>query len=189
MSEPLRIGVAGLGTVGSAVLTLLQRNGALLAGRAGRPLRVVAVSARDRTRDRGVPLGEVRWHDDPQALAADPEVETVVELIGGADGIALDLVRAALGLGKSVVTANKALLAHHGAPLAELAEGNGATIGFEAAVAGGIPIVKTLREGLVGNRIERIYGILNGTCNYILSNMRQSGREFDEVLSEAQRLG
>ncbi len=189
MGEPLRIGIAGLGTVGSAVLALLQRNGALLAGRAGRPLRVVAVSARDRARDRGVPLVEVRWHDDPQALAADPEVETVVELIGGADGIALALVRAALGLGKSVVTANKALLAHHGAPLAALAEANGATIGFEAAVAGGIPIVKTLREGLVGNRIERIYGILNGTCNYILSNMRQSGRDFDEVLSEAQRLG
>ena len=150
---------------------------------------MVAVSARDRNRDRGVPLREVRWYDDPQALASDPEVEAVVELIGGADGAALALVRAALGAGKSVVTANKALLAHHGAALADLAEANGATIGFEAAVAGGIPIVKTLREGLAGNRIERIYGILNGTCNYILTNMRQSGRAFDEVLAEAQRLG
>jgi homoserine dehydrogenase len=189
MSEPLRIGIAGLGTVGSAVLALLQKNGAFLAGRAGRPLQVAAVSARDRTRDRGMPLGDLRWYDDPLALAADPEVDAVVELIGGAEGVALDLVRAALAAGKPVVTANKAMLAHHGAPLAELAEANGATIGFEAAVAGGIPIVKTLREGLVGNRIERIYGILNGTCNYILSNMRQSGRDFDEVLAEAQRLG
>jgi homoserine dehydrogenase len=185
MSEPMRIGVAGLGTVGSAVLALLRDNGEIVAGRAGRPLQGVAVSARDR----GIPLAGLRWYDDPMALAGDPEVDAVVELIGGAEGIALDLVRAALLAGKPVVTANKALLAHHGAPLAELAEANGATIGFEAAVAGGIPIVKTLREGLVGNRIERIYGILNGTCNYILSNMRQSGRGFDEVLAEAQRLG
>ncbi|MGH6944561.1 MAG: homoserine dehydrogenase [Geminicoccaceae bacterium] len=189
MSEPLRIGIAGLGTVGSAVLTLLERNGAVLAERAGRPLQVVAVSARERTRDRRARLDEMRWYDDPLALAADPEVEAVVELIGGADGIALALVRAALDAGKPVVSANKALLAHHGAELAELAEANDATIGFEAAVAGGIPIVKTLREGLVGNRISRIYGILNGTCNYILTNMRQSGRGFDEALSEAQRLG
>jgi homoserine dehydrogenase len=189
MAEPLRIGIAGLGTVGSAVLALLRRNGGLLASRAGRSLRVVAVSARNRDRDRGVPLDGVRWYDDPQALAGDPEVEAVVELIGGADGPALALVRAALGEGKPVVTANKALLAHHGAALADFAEAHGVTIGFEAAVAGGIPIVKTLREGLAGNRIERIYGILNGTCNYILTNMRQSGRAFDEVLSEAQRLG
>jgi homoserine dehydrogenase len=189
MAEPLRIGIAGLGTVGSAVLALLQRNGAILAGRAGRPLQIVAVSARDRSRDRGVPLQDVRWYDDPLDLATDPEVEAVVELIGGADGVALALVRAALARGRSVVTANKALLAHHGAELADLAEANGATIGFEAAVAGGIPIVKTLREGLVGNRIGRIYGILNGTCNYILTNMRQSGRDFDEVLAEAQHLG
>ncbi len=189
MSEPLRIGIAGLGTVGCAVLALLRANGAILASRAGRPLRVVAITARDRMRDRGLPLCGLRWYDDPLALAGDPEVDAVVELIGGSEGIALDLVRAALLAGKPVVTANKALLAHHGAPLAELAEANGATIGFEAAVAGGIPIVKTLREGLVGNRIERIYGILNGTCNYILSAMRQSGRGFDEVLAEAQRLG
>ena len=187
--EPLRIGIAGLGTVGAAVLKLLEHNGVLLAARAGRSLQVVAVSARDRARDRGVALHEVRWYDDALALAADPEVELVVELIGGTDGVALELCRATLGAGKSVVTANKALLAHHGAELAALAEANGATIGFEAAVAGGIPIVKTLREALAGNRISRVYGILNGTCNYILTTMRESGREFGDVLAEAQRLG
>jgi len=189
MSEPLRVGIAGLGTVGSAVLSLLRANGPVLAKRAGRRLQVVAVAARDRSRDRGVPLCGLSWHDDPRGLADVPEIDAVVELIGGADGIALDVIEATLAKGKPVVTANKALLAHHGARLAELAEANNATIGFEAAVAGGIPIVKTLREGLVGNRIERIYGILNGTCNYILSAMRQSGREFEDVLAEAQRLG
>jgi homoserine dehydrogenase len=189
MPEPLRLGIAGLGTVGSAVLRLLARNGSLLAGRAGRELAVTAVSARHRERDRGVDLGGVRWYDDPLALAADPEVDVVVELIGGADGPALALCRAALEAGKPVVTANKALLANHGAELAALAEAQRVTIGFEAAVAGGIPIVKTLREALAGNRITRVYGILNGTCNHILTAMRESGRSFEEVLAEAQQLG
>jgi homoserine dehydrogenase len=189
MAEPLRIAIAGLGTVGTALLRLLAANGELLAARAGRPIELVAVSARARGRDRGIELSRYRWHDDPVSLAADPGVEVVVELIGGADGIALALCRAALAAGKPVVSANKALLAHHGAELAALAEANGATIGFEAAVAGGIPIVKTLREGLAGNRIGRVYGILNGTCNYILSTMRESGHGFAEVLSEAQALG
>jgi homoserine dehydrogenase len=189
MAEPLRLGIAGLGTVGSAVLRLLAQNGNLLAERAGRELAVTAVSARDRARSRGVDLGRFRWYDDPIALVADPEVDVVVELIGGADGPALALCQAALGAGKPVVTANKALLAHHGAQLARLAEANGVTIGFEAAIAGGIPIVKTLREGLAGNRISRVYGILNGTCNYILTTMRESGRSFDDVLAEAQQLG
>ncbi|HSA80275.1 MAG TPA: homoserine dehydrogenase [Geminicoccaceae bacterium] len=189
MAEPLHIGIAGLGTVGSAVLRLLEQNHALIADRAGRELRVVAVSARDRQRDRGVALDRLRWYDDPLALAADPEVALVVELMGGADGPALALCRAALAAGKPVVTANKALLARHGAELARLADANAVTIGFEAAVAGGIPIVKTLREGLVGNRIRRVYGILNGTCNYILTTMRETGRAFDEVLQEAQQLG
>jgi homoserine dehydrogenase len=189
MAGPLRLGVAGLGTVGSAVLRLLEQNGALVAERAGRELRVVAVSARNRQRERGVALGGLRWYDDPQALAADPEIDLVVELIGGADGPALALCQAALAAGKPVVTANKALLAHHGAELASLAERAGTTIGFEAAVAGGIPIVKTLREGLAGNRIGRVYGILNGTCNYILTTMRETGREFEVVLQEAQQLG
>jgi homoserine dehydrogenase len=189
MREPLRLGIAGLGTVGSAVLRLLAQNGALLAARAGRELRVTAVSARHRERSRGVDLARFRWYDDAMALAADPEVDVVVELIGGADGPALALCHAALGAGKPVVTANKALLAHHGAELARLAEANRVTIGFEAAVAGGIPIVKTLREALAGNRISRVYGILNGTCNYILTTMRESGRDFDDVLAEAQQLG
>jgi homoserine dehydrogenase len=186
---PLRLGIAGLGTVGSAVLRLLEQNGALIAQRAGRELQVVAVSARNRQRDRGVAIERYRWYDDPLALAADPEVDLVVELIGGADGPALALCRAALAAAKPVVTANKALLAHHGAELARLAEARAATIGFEAAVAGGVPIVKTFREGLAGNRIRRVYGILNGTCNYILTTMRESGRDFDDVLQEAQALG
>jgi homoserine dehydrogenase len=189
MAEPLRIGIAGLGTVGTALLRLLAANGEVLAERAGRPLEVVAVSARDRSRDRGVDLRRYRWYDEPAALAADPAIEVVVELIGGADGVALALCRAALAAGKPVVSANKALLAHHGAELAALAEANGATVGFEAAVAGGIPIVKILREGLAGNRIGRVYGILNGTCNYILTAMRESGRDFEAVLAEAQALG
>jgi homoserine dehydrogenase len=189
MPAPLRLGIAGLGTVGSAVLRLLMQNGGLVAERAGRELAVSAVSARSRKRDRGVDLDRCRWYDDPLALAADPEVDLVVELIGGADGPALALCRAALGAGKPVVTANKALLAHHGAELARLAEAKGVTIGFEAAVAGGIPIVKTLREALAGNRISRVYGILNGTCNYILTTMRESGRGFENVLAEAQELG
>ena len=189
MPEPFRIGLAGLGTVGGALFRLIARNGELLAARAGRPLEVVAVSARERGRERGIDLGRCRWHGDPERLAADPEVDVVVELIGGADGAALALARASLVAGRPLVTANKALLAHHGGGLAALAEANGATIGFEAAVAGGIPIVKTLREGLAGNRISRLYGILNGTCNYILSTMRESGRGFDDVLAEAQSLG
>jgi homoserine dehydrogenase len=189
MAEPLRLGIAGLGTVGSAVLRLLAQNGSLLAERAGRPLEVTAVSARQRARSRGVDLGRFRWYDDPIALAADPEVDVVLELIGGADDPALALCRATLGAGKPLVTANKALLAHHGAELARLAEANGVTIGFEAAIAGGIPIVKTLREALAGNRISRVYGILNGTCNYILTTMREGGRSFDDVLAEAQQLG
>jgi homoserine dehydrogenase len=189
MPPPLRLGVAGLGTVGAAVLRLLAQNGRLLAERAGREIAVAAVSARHRERERGVDLKRFRWYDDPLALAADPDVDLVVELIGGAEGPALTLCRAALEAGKPVVTANKALLAHHGAELARLAEANGVTIGFEAAVAGGIPIVKTLREGLVGNRISRVYGILNGTCNHVLTTMRESGRDFDDVLAEAQQLG
>ncbi len=186
---PLRLGIAGLGTVGSAVLRLLEQNGELVALRAGRELCVVAVSARERQRERGVALERYRWHDDPLALAADPEVDLVVELIGGEGNPALALCRAALEAGKPVVTANKALLARHGAELARLADAAQVTIGFEAAVAGGIPIVKTLREGLAGNRIRRVYGILNGTCNYILTTMRESGRDFEDVLEEAQALG
>ena len=189
MSQPLRIGIAGLGTVGAGVVGLLDRHGDLLERRCGRRLQIAAVSARDKSKDRGVPLGAMRWLDDPMDLAGDGGVDVVVELIGGSDGIAKALCQAAIAGGKHVVTANKALLAHHGTGLALAAEGAGVTLGFEAAVAGGIPIVKTLREGLAGNGVGRVYGILNGTCNYILSAMRDSGREFDDILAETQELG
>ena len=189
MADPLKIGIAGLGTVGAGVVRLLAEQADLLAARAGRRIQLTAVSARHRGLDRGVDIAAVRWYDDAMALATDPEVEVVVELIGGADGIAKRLCDAALAQGKCVVTANKALVAEHGTALARAAEAAGVAIGFEAAVAGGIPIVKALREGLAGNKIGRVYGILNGTCNYILSEMRETGRNFDEVLAEAQALG
>ena len=189
MTSPLRLGIAGLGTVGAGTLQVLQQRADLLAERCGRPLEVVAVSARDRSKDRGVDLEGLRWHDDAVALAKDEQVELFVELVGGSEGVAKDAVEAALSSGKDVVTANKALLAHHGAALAKLAEENGAVIAYEAAVAGGIPAIKSLREGLAGNEISCVYGILNGTCNYILSSMRETGRAFDEVLEEAQALG
>ena len=188
MSAPLRIGIAGLGTVGAGTLKLLRDNRSLLTARCGRPLDVVAVSARDRGKDRGVALDGMTWVDDAAALA-ESGIDVAVELIGGAGGPALDLVWRALGRGVDVVTANKALIAHRGAALAERAEANGADLRFEAAVAGGVPIVKALREGLAANRLSRVYGILNGTCNYMLSDMRETGRPFDVVLAEAQALG
>ncbi len=186
---PLNIGVAGLGVVGGGVLKLLHDNASLVSARAGRPIRVVSVSARDRTRDRGVSTSDMTWHDDPVALAYDPKVDVVVELIGGSEGAARALVESALTAGKPVVTANKALLAVHGAALGARAEQSGIALAYEAAVAGGIPAIKALREGLAGNRIDRVAGILNGTCNYILTTMRQEGRGFDDVLADAQRLG
>ncbi|MGE5269837.1 MAG: homoserine dehydrogenase [Thiohalocapsa sp.] len=189
MKSALKIAVAGLGTVGAGTLQLLARQAELLTMRGGRHLVVAAVSARDRRRDRGIDLSAVRWYEDPTALAADPEIDVVVELIGGADGVALDLIEAALANKKHVVTANKALMAAHGTRLAGQAEGAGVALAFEAAVAGGIPVIKTLRESLAGNRLSRVYGILNGTSNYILTTMRESGREFAEVLAEAQKLG
>ncbi|MGA8552673.1 MAG: homoserine dehydrogenase [Stellaceae bacterium] len=189
MKPPLKIAVAGLGTVGAGILKLLQDQAEPLAERGGRPIIVAAVSARDRRRDRGVDLSAVRWYEDAAAMAADPEIDVVVELIGGADGIARQVVDAALDHGKHVVTANKALMAHDGTRLAARAEALGLALSFEASVAGGIPVIKALREGLAGNRLERVYGILNGTSNYILTTMRESGREFAEVLAEAQKLG
>jgi homoserine dehydrogenase len=189
MTRPLSVAIAGLGTVGAGVLKLLRENAEVIAARAGRSIAVTAVTARDRLRDRGEPLGGLRWYDDPVALASDPQIEVVAELIGGADGPAFALVRAALAAGKSVVTANKAMIALHGAELAAAAERAGVAFGFEASVAGGIPVIKALREGLAANRIVRISGILNGTCNYILTVMRERGREFAEVLAEAQKLG
>jgi homoserine dehydrogenase len=189
MTRPLSVAVAGLGTVGAGVLKLLRDNADIVAARAGRPIAVTAVSARDRTKDRGVPISGLRWYEDPVALAADPAVDVIVELIGGSEGPAKALVEAAIAAGKPVVTANKALLAVHGAELAAAAEARGVPLAFEAAVAGGIPVIKAIREGLAGNRISRIAGILNGTCNYILTQMRERGREFAEVLADAQKLG
>jgi len=193
MTKPLRIALAGLGTVGGGVIRLLDTNGALIARRAGRPIEIVAVSARDRSKDRGVDMTRFEWVDDTTALAHS-DVDVVVELVGGSDGPALALARATLAAGKSFVTANKAMLAHHGLELAHAAEAAGAALKFEAAVAGGVPVIKGLREGAAANEIERVYGILNGTCNFILSKMEApkeqgGGRDFAEVLAEAQALG
>jgi homoserine dehydrogenase len=189
MAKVLRIGVAGLGTVGTGVLRLLAAHGDLIAERAGRRVRLTAISARDRRKDRGVDLSQTQWFDDATGLADSPDVDLVIELIGGSDGVAKALVERALAAGKPVITANKALIAHHGTHLARQAEAAGAALGYEAAVAGGVPVIKALREGLAANRIARVYGILNGTSNYILTTMRETGREFAEVLSEAQALG
>ncbi|WP_349367618.1 homoserine dehydrogenase [Salinarimonas sp.] len=189
MKEPLRVGIAGLGTVGASVARLIARNAESLATRAGRPIALTAVCARDRSRDRGLDLAHAAWHDDASALARDPDVDCVVELIGGDEGPARALVEAALSAGKHVVTANKALLAKHGLALARLAEENGVALAFEASAAGGVPVVKTLREALSGNRVSRVSGILNGTCNYILSRMEAEGLSFAACLADAQRLG
>jgi homoserine dehydrogenase len=189
MLPSLRVGLAGLGTVGAAVIRLLERQREALASRTGRHIAVTGVTARDASKDRGVDLSGFSWFDDPVLLAASPEIDLFVELIGGEGGIALASVEAAIGAGKSVVTANKALLAKHGLRLARLAEEKGVALAFEASVAGGIPIVKTLREGLAGNSIERVYGILNGTCNYILTRMELEEMSFADCLSEAQKLG
>ncbi|MBS1001236.1 homoserine dehydrogenase [Acetobacter persici] len=188
-SAPLRLGIAGLGTVGAGVIRLLATNADLVTARAGRPLKVTAISARDRTRDRGVDLSGMRWYDNAPDLVADPDVDVVVELIGGAEGTARAVVEAALAAGKPVVTANKALLAIHGPALARLSAEKSAPLLFEAAVAGGIPAIKMVREGLAADRLLRIGGILNGTCNYILTVMRETGKDFGTVLADAQQLG
>ena len=189
MSDVLRVGLAGLGTVGGGVCAMLAANADVVAARAGRRVALVAVAARDRARDRGLALGDAAWFADAASMAMDPGVDVVVEAIGGAEGMARRVVEAALAAGKPVVTANKALLAVHGAELARAAEGRGVPLAFEAAVAGGIPVIKALREGLAGNRITSVAGILNGTCNHILTTMRNERRDFAEVLAEAQALG
>ncbi len=188
-APPLRIGVAGLGNVGATLVRILQKDGAELTRKIGRPIVVTAVCARSRSRDRGIDASSVQWFDDPVALAKSDGIDLFVELIGGEDGPALAAVRAALEIGRPVVTANKALLARHGVALARLAEENNAQLGFEAAVAGGIPVIKTLREGLGSARIARVYGIMNGTCNYILTRMGNEGIGFAECLADAQKLG
>ncbi|GBR18401.1 homoserine dehydrogenase [Asaia spathodeae] len=187
--QTLHLGIAGLGTVGAGVVRLLRENAEAITARAGRRIKVVAVSARDRNRDRGVDLSGLTWHDNAIDLAADPKVDVVLELIGGAEGSARALVEKALSAGKPVVTANKALLAIHGAALATLAGENNTSLLFEASVAGGIPAIKLVREGLAADHLLRVGGILNGTCNYILTAMRETGRDFDDILAEAQALG
>lgn len=189
MSNALKIAVAGLGTVGAGILKLLNQHGDLIERRAGRRIQVVAISARDRNKDRGVSLDGLTFYEDAVKMAVETDCDVVVELIGGSDGIAKELVEAALEAGRHVVTANKALIAHHGTELAKKAEAANVSLAYEAAVAGGIPIIKALREGLAANGITSVQGILNGTCNYILSRMRDEGLEFEEVLVDAQRLG
>ncbi len=187
--SPLRIGVAGLGTVGAELVKILEKDGAAISRKIGRKIIVSAVGARSRSKDRGVDLSNIEWFDDPVALAKSENIDLFVELIGGEDGPALASVIAALSIGKPVVTANKALLAKHGVSLAALAEKTGTQLGFEAAVAGGIPVIKSLREGLGSASVTRAYGIMNGTCNYILSRMSNENISFDDCLKDAQQLG
>ncbi|MFT3986242.1 homoserine dehydrogenase [Aestuariivirga sp.] len=189
MADGLRLGIAGLGTVGGGVLDILGSHGALVAARAGKKIEVTAISARNRSKKRAVDVSRLAWFEDPVALARSPEIDVFVELMGGEGDPAKAAVEAAIAAGKPVITANKALLAHHGAALARAAEAKGVSLNFEAAVAGGIPIIKTLREGLAGNRVNKLFGIMNGTCNYILTKMANEGRSFADVLKEAQALG
>lgn len=189
MTAPLNVAVAGLGTVGAETVRLIQTQAEMLAGRCGRSLTVTAVSARTRQRDRGLDLAGVTWFDDAATMAAEAKADVIVEAIGGSEGIARSVCETALSRGRHVVTANKALLAVHGTTLARLAESKGVSLAFEASVAGGIPVIKALREGLAANRVTEIHGILNGTCNYILTQMRTTGRPFADVLADAQRLG
>jgi homoserine dehydrogenase len=189
MAEPLRIGIAGLGTVGSAVVRVITEKRAELARQCGREIVVAGVSARDTTRNRGLDLSDAAWFADPVDLAANADIDVFVELIGGDEGPARASVEAALKVGRHAVTANKALLAKHGVGLAEFAESGGVLLNYEAAVAGGIPVIKTLREALAGNTVNRVFGILNGTCNYILTRMEAEGLSFEACLKDAQRLG
>lgn len=189
MAQPLRIAIAGLGTVGAGVVKIAQDNGDLLSARSGKDIIITAVSARSKNQDRGVDISSYDWVESATDLASRDDVDLVVELIGGSEGPAYDLVKSALENGKHVVTANKALIAHHGYEFAKIAENNKVSLNYEAAVAGGIPIIKAMREGLSANRFRAVYGILNGTCNYILTEMRETGRDFGDVLKEAQEKG
>jgi len=189
MTEPFRIGIAGLGTVGSGVVKIITQNKDIITQRAGREIQIVAVSARNKNCDRGVSINEYQWVDNAADISTMEGVNAVIELIGGSEGIAADVVRGSLGNNRHVVTANKALLAHHGLELARVAEQNNVCLMYEAAVAGGIPIIKAMREGLAANKFLAVYGILNGTCNYILTKMQKTGQDFADVLQEAQDLG
>lgn len=189
MSDALRLGIAGLGTVGTGIIRIVQTHADMLALRAGRPVTITAVSARSKGKDRGVNLDAYAWEDDPVALAQRDDVDVFVEVMGGHEGAAKDATEAALNTGKDVVTANKALLAHHGQALAELAENHGRVIRFEAAVAGGIPVIKALTEGLAANEMTRVVGVMNGTCNFILTQMEATGQGYNALFEECARLG
>ncbi|WP_147106513.1 homoserine dehydrogenase [Tateyamaria sp. syn59] len=189
MNAPLRLGIAGLGTVGIGVVKIVRQHAAMLEARTGRKIEITAVSARSRDKDRGVPLNGYAWEDDPVALATRDDVDLYVELMGGTDGPAKASVEAAIAAGKDVVTANKAMLAIHGQTLAETAEAKGVSLRYEAAVAGGIPVIKALTEGLAGNEITRIVGVMNGSCNYILTRMESAGLSYADVFAEADGLG
>jgi homoserine dehydrogenase len=189
MTKPLRIGIAGLGTVGRGVVRIIQTHTGLIAARAGRAVEITAVSARDKSKDRGVPLDAYGWEDDPVALAKRPDIDVFVELMGGSDGPAKAATEAAIASGKDVVTANKALLALHGQALATAAEAKSLVIRFEAAVAGGIPVIKALTEGLAGNDVTRVLGVMNGTCNYILTQMEATGQGYNALFEECAKLG
>jgi len=189
LNDPLKVSIVGLGTVGGGVVKILAEHADLLAKRCGRAIELAGVSALEMPYDLKDMLAGVPWHDNALDMAKADGIDVVVELIGGSDGIAKSVVETALGAGKSVVTANKALIAHHGLEMAKMAESNGGVLAFEAAVAGGIPILKAIRESLAANQLHTVYGILNGTCNYILTKMEQTGQDFADVLAEAQDLG
>ncbi|WP_411958017.1 homoserine dehydrogenase [Paracoccus homiensis] len=189
MSSPLRLGIAGLGTVGIGVVKIVQKHADLLGKRSGREITITAVSARDQRKNRDADLSSYRWESDPMAVATADDVDVYVELIGGDSGIAKDSIEAALRSGKDVITANKALLATHGQELAELSESLGRLIRFEAAVAGGIPIIKAMTEAMAGNSVNRVMGVMNGTCNYILTRMESAGLPYEAVFEEARQLG
>ncbi len=189
MTQALRLGIAGLGTVGVGVVKIVRRHADLLHARTGRRIEITAVSARDASKDRGVNLSDYAWETDPVALAKREDIDVFVELMGGENGPAKASVEAALTSGKDVVTANKALLAIHGQELAELAEAEGRVIRFEAAVAGGIPVIKSLTEGLAGNEITRVMGVMNGTCNYILTRMQSQELGYNALFEECAQLG
>jgi homoserine dehydrogenase len=189
MTEPLRLGIAGLGTVGVGIVRIVQKHADLLALRAGRPVVITAVSARSKTKNRDVDLSNYAWEDDPVNLAKRTDIDVFIEVMGGHEGPARDATQAAIASGKDVVSANKALLAHHGQELAIAAENAGRVIRFEAAVAGGIPVVKALTEGLAGNEITRVMGVMNGSCNYILTRMENDGMTYEQVFDAANQLG
>ena len=189
MDADLKIGIAGLGTVGQGVVSMLLQNQASIRTKSGKNITVTTVSARNRDKDRDLDISRFCWEDNPVKMAQRPDIDVFVELIGGSEGIALESVRAALRNGKDVVTANKAMLAHHGQELAELADEHSSCIRFEAAVAGGIPVVKSLTESLAGNQVNRILGVMNGTCNYILTKMEKEKLPYRTVFEEAQKLG